>query len=46
VRDHVADLDSVHGKGNGEEIAVKDAVIIDTTCPIEESVRKIIAICK
>ena len=44
VRDHVSNLDSLHGKGNGEEITLKDSIIIDTTKPIEESVRSIISL--
>lgn len=45
VRDHIADLESLHGKGNGEEVPLKDSIMIDTTRPIEESVQKIMQSC-
>lgn len=42
TRDHVANLESSHGKGKGEEIRVKDAIIIDATKPIKHSVNSIL----
>lgn len=42
IRDHVSDLKTSHGTGKGEEIALNNSIIVDTTKPITQSVKLII----
>lgn len=46
VRDHVVDFEKKHSRGDGEEIPVKDSIIIDTTQPIEYVVNEIVSCIK
>ena len=41
VRDHISNLDSEHGRGKGEEVPIKDSVVINTVETIDTSVKLI-----
>ena len=43
VRDHVADLESLHGRGNGEEVTPHNSIPLDTTLSIHEVTLKVIS---